>query len=148
MAFAISHPGVTSALLGARTMEQLEDLLAGVDVVLSDDVLDRIDEIVRPEPTSAPSARHTCRRRSRRPNCAAARAANVPPPETARIAAGHSNVAGGVSWRPFGWPAGRREMVLVTHRAAIASDDADRRVAWRKVADYRLAGTIAAATRR
>ena len=46
MAFAISHPGVTSALLGVRTMEQLDDLLAGVDVVLSDDVLDRIDEIV------------------------------------------------------------------------------------------------------
>ncbi len=48
MAFAISHPGVTSALLGARTMEQLDDLLAGVDVVLSDDVLDQIDEIVPP----------------------------------------------------------------------------------------------------
>jgi aryl-alcohol dehydrogenase-like predicted oxidoreductase len=48
MAFAISHPGVTSALLGARTTEQLDDLLAGVDVVLSDDVLDRIDEIVPP----------------------------------------------------------------------------------------------------
>ena len=47
-AFAISHPGVTSALLGARTMDQLDDLLAGVDVVLSDDVLDRIDEIVPP----------------------------------------------------------------------------------------------------
>jgi len=48
MAFAISHPAVTSALLGARTLEQLDDLLAGVDVVLSDDVLDRIDEIVPP----------------------------------------------------------------------------------------------------
>ncbi len=48
MAFAVSHPGVTSALLGARTMAQLDDLLAGVDTVLSDDVLDRIDEIVPP----------------------------------------------------------------------------------------------------
>ena len=48
MAFTISHPGVTSALLGVRTMEQLDDLLAGVDVVLTDDVLDRIDEIVPP----------------------------------------------------------------------------------------------------
>ncbi len=48
MAFAISHPGVTAALLGARTMEQLEDLLAGMEVVLTDDVLDRIDEIVPP----------------------------------------------------------------------------------------------------
>lgn len=35
MAFAISHPGVTSALLGARTMGQLDDLLAGVDTVIS-----------------------------------------------------------------------------------------------------------------
>ena len=48
MAFAIAHPGVTSALLGARTMEQLDDLLAGLDVALTDDVLDRIDEIVPP----------------------------------------------------------------------------------------------------
>jgi aryl-alcohol dehydrogenase (NADP+) len=48
MAFAISHPGVTSALLGARTMEQLDHLLAGLDVVLSDEVLDRIDDIVPP----------------------------------------------------------------------------------------------------
>jgi hypothetical protein len=42
------HPGVTTALLGARTTKQLDDLLAGVDTVLSDDVLDRIDEIVAP----------------------------------------------------------------------------------------------------
>jgi aryl-alcohol dehydrogenase-like predicted oxidoreductase len=48
MAFAISHPGITSALLGARTMEQLDHLLAGMDTVLSDDVLDRIDAIVPP----------------------------------------------------------------------------------------------------
>jgi aryl-alcohol dehydrogenase-like predicted oxidoreductase len=50
MAFTIAHPGVTSALLGARTEQQLDDLLAGVDVALSDDVLDRIDEIVPPGP--------------------------------------------------------------------------------------------------
>jgi aryl-alcohol dehydrogenase-like predicted oxidoreductase len=48
MAFTIAHPGVTSALLGARTEEQLDDLLAGVDVALTDDILDRIDEIVPP----------------------------------------------------------------------------------------------------
>jgi aryl-alcohol dehydrogenase-like predicted oxidoreductase len=48
MAFVIAHPGVTAALLGPRTMEQLEDLLAGAEVVLSDDLLDRIDEIVPP----------------------------------------------------------------------------------------------------
>jgi aryl-alcohol dehydrogenase-like predicted oxidoreductase len=48
MAFTIAHPGVTSALLGPRTMEHLDDLLAGVDVVLTDDLLDRIDAIVPP----------------------------------------------------------------------------------------------------
>ena len=48
MAFAIAHPGVTSAIIGPRTMEQLDDLLAGVEVRLDDDLLDRIDEIVPP----------------------------------------------------------------------------------------------------
>ena len=48
MAFVIAHPGVTSAIAGPRTMEQLEDTLAGVDVALSDEMLDRIDEIVPP----------------------------------------------------------------------------------------------------
>jgi aryl-alcohol dehydrogenase-like predicted oxidoreductase len=48
LAFAIAHPGVTSALIGPRSMEQLDDLLAGADVVLSDEVLDRIDAIVPP----------------------------------------------------------------------------------------------------
>jgi aryl-alcohol dehydrogenase-like predicted oxidoreductase len=48
VAFVIAHPGVTAALLGPRTMEQLDDLLAGVDVELSDDLLDRIDAIVPP----------------------------------------------------------------------------------------------------
>ena len=48
MAFTIAHPGVTSALIGPRTMEQLDDLLASVDVKLSDDILDRIDMIVPP----------------------------------------------------------------------------------------------------
>ena len=48
MAFAIAHPGVTSAIIGPRTMEQLDDLLASVDVTLTDEILDRIDEIVPP----------------------------------------------------------------------------------------------------
>jgi aryl-alcohol dehydrogenase-like predicted oxidoreductase len=48
MAFTIAHPGVTSALLGARTINHLDDLLAGLDVTLTDDILDRIDEIVPP----------------------------------------------------------------------------------------------------
>jgi aryl-alcohol dehydrogenase-like predicted oxidoreductase len=48
MAFAIAHPGVTSAIIGPRTMEQLDDLLAGAEVTLTDEILDRIDEIVPP----------------------------------------------------------------------------------------------------
>ena len=48
MAFAIAHPGVTAAIIGPRTMEQLDDLLAGADVALSDEVLDQIDAIVAP----------------------------------------------------------------------------------------------------
>ncbi|MFI7445861.1 aldo/keto reductase [Nonomuraea sp. NPDC049714] len=48
MAFAIAHPGVTTAIIGPRTMAQLDDLLAGVDVTLTDEILDRIDEIVPP----------------------------------------------------------------------------------------------------
>ncbi|WP_405579506.1 aldo/keto reductase [Streptomyces sp. NBC_01190] len=48
LAFAIAHPGVTSALVGVRTMSHLDDLLAGMDVELTDDLLDRIDEIVPP----------------------------------------------------------------------------------------------------
>jgi aryl-alcohol dehydrogenase (NADP+) len=48
MAFAVNHPAVTSALIGPRTPAHLDDLLAGVDVTLGDDLLDRIDEIVPP----------------------------------------------------------------------------------------------------
>jgi aryl-alcohol dehydrogenase-like predicted oxidoreductase len=55
MAFAISHPGVTSAIIGPRTMEQLDDLLAGADVALEDEVLDRIDEIAPPGTDAGPN---------------------------------------------------------------------------------------------
>jgi aryl-alcohol dehydrogenase-like predicted oxidoreductase len=46
LAFAIAHPGVTSAIIGPHTMEQLDDLLAGADVTLANEILDQIDEIV------------------------------------------------------------------------------------------------------
>jgi aryl-alcohol dehydrogenase-like predicted oxidoreductase len=55
MAFAIAHPGVTSAIIGPRTMEQLDDLLAGADVTLDDDILDRIDEIAPPGTDAGPN---------------------------------------------------------------------------------------------
>jgi aryl-alcohol dehydrogenase-like predicted oxidoreductase len=48
LAFVIRHPAVTAAIIGPRTMEQLESQLTAADVELSDEVLDRIDEIVPP----------------------------------------------------------------------------------------------------
>ncbi|RVX44953.1 aryl-alcohol dehydrogenase-like predicted oxidoreductase [Nonomuraea polychroma] len=48
VAFAASHPAVTSVILGPRTMEQLDGLLKGASLMLDDTVLDRIDELVPP----------------------------------------------------------------------------------------------------
>jgi len=48
IAFVTRHPAVTAAIVGPRTMEHLDSYLAADGVVLSDDVLDRIDEIVAP----------------------------------------------------------------------------------------------------
>jgi aryl-alcohol dehydrogenase-like predicted oxidoreductase len=48
LAFVIRHPAVTSAIIGPRTMEHLESQLGAADVELSDELLDRIDEIVPP----------------------------------------------------------------------------------------------------
>jgi aryl-alcohol dehydrogenase-like predicted oxidoreductase len=48
IAFVVNHPAVTSAIIGPRTMEQLDSQLPAADVVLDAATLDRIDEIVRP----------------------------------------------------------------------------------------------------
>jgi len=55
LAFVIRHPAVTAAIIGPRTIEQLESQLGGADVELSDEVLDRIDEIVPPGSTINPT---------------------------------------------------------------------------------------------
>ena len=55
VAFVINHPGVTAAIIGPRTMEQLEAFLPAADVTLSADVLDRIDHIVAPGVTVNPA---------------------------------------------------------------------------------------------
>jgi aryl-alcohol dehydrogenase-like predicted oxidoreductase len=55
IAFVLRHPAVTSAIIGPRTMEQLESQLGAADVELSDEVLDRIDEIVPPGRTLNPA---------------------------------------------------------------------------------------------
>jgi aryl-alcohol dehydrogenase-like predicted oxidoreductase len=51
MAFVMAHPAVTSAIIGPRTLAQLTDLLDGAGQRLDDDVLDQIDQIVRPGTT-------------------------------------------------------------------------------------------------
>jgi aryl-alcohol dehydrogenase-like predicted oxidoreductase len=48
IAFVIRHPAVTSAIIGPRTMEQLESQLPAAEYAIPDAVLDRIDEIVPP----------------------------------------------------------------------------------------------------
>ncbi|HUZ81744.1 MAG TPA: aldo/keto reductase [Gaiellaceae bacterium] len=48
LAFVLRHPAVTAAIVGPRTLEQLEGQLGATGVHLSDDVLDAIDAIVPP----------------------------------------------------------------------------------------------------
>jgi aryl-alcohol dehydrogenase-like predicted oxidoreductase len=75
IAFVLEHPGVTSAIIGPRTYEQLEDLLSGADLRLDAAVMDRIDKLVPPgtnvnpmDPTSRPAGlRKRARRRSAAP---------------------------------------------------------------------------------
>jgi aryl-alcohol dehydrogenase-like predicted oxidoreductase len=55
IAFVLRHSAVTSAIIGPRTMEHLESQLTAADVHLSDDVLDRIDQIVAPGVTLNPA---------------------------------------------------------------------------------------------
>jgi aryl-alcohol dehydrogenase-like predicted oxidoreductase len=45
-AWALVHPGVTSVILGPRTMEQFVDSLGAADVRLDDDLLDRLDALL------------------------------------------------------------------------------------------------------
>ena len=72
-AFVLEHPAVTSAIIGPRTMEQLDDVLAGAEVRLDESTLDAIDQIVRPgadvsagDPWQAPGLAKENRRRSAR----------------------------------------------------------------------------------
>jgi aryl-alcohol dehydrogenase-like predicted oxidoreductase len=48
LAFPGAHRGVTSVIIGPRTMEQLESSLRAASITLDDSTLDRIDEIVPP----------------------------------------------------------------------------------------------------
>ena len=55
IAFVLNHPAITAALIGPRTMDQLETQLAAADVTLDEAVLDRIDAIVPPGLTINPA---------------------------------------------------------------------------------------------
>ncbi len=48
VAFTLAHPAVTSAIIGPRTMDQLEDLMGAADLRLDEDTLDAIDGVVEP----------------------------------------------------------------------------------------------------
>lgn len=74
LGFVLSHPGVTSAVIGPRTIEQLVPQLDAAAVVLDTEILDAIDDIVPPGVTLSPGdlgyippsiARADLRRRSR-----------------------------------------------------------------------------------
>ncbi|TXN28903.1 aldo/keto reductase [Lacisediminihabitans profunda] len=54
IAFVINHPGITSAIIGPRTMEQLELQITAAEMSLSTETLDRIDELVAPGVTINP----------------------------------------------------------------------------------------------
>jgi aryl-alcohol dehydrogenase-like predicted oxidoreductase len=51
LGFVLKHPAVSSAIIGPRTLEQLESQLGAEKIDLPADVLDRIDEIVPPGTT-------------------------------------------------------------------------------------------------
>ncbi|HEX9891694.1 MAG TPA: aldo/keto reductase [Actinomycetota bacterium] len=51
VAFTLAHPAVTSTIIGPKTPEQLEDLLAGAGTRLDQDTLDALDELVPPGAT-------------------------------------------------------------------------------------------------
>jgi aryl-alcohol dehydrogenase-like predicted oxidoreductase len=55
VAFVLHHPAVTAAIIGPRTMEQLESQLGATDLHLDDALLDRIDEIVPPGTNARPA---------------------------------------------------------------------------------------------
>jgi aryl-alcohol dehydrogenase-like predicted oxidoreductase len=48
LAFVLQHPAVTSAIIGPRTLDQLESVLGADEVRLDAEALDRIDALVAP----------------------------------------------------------------------------------------------------
>jgi aryl-alcohol dehydrogenase-like predicted oxidoreductase len=55
LAFVMNHPAVTAAIIGPRTAEHLDSQLGATEVVLDDELLDRIDELVAPGTNFTPA---------------------------------------------------------------------------------------------
>ncbi|HWD79567.1 MAG TPA: aldo/keto reductase [Kribbella sp.] len=58
LGFVTAHPGVTSALIGPRTLDHLNSQLAAADTLLPPDLLDAIDTIVAPGTDLSPAEKH------------------------------------------------------------------------------------------
>ncbi len=56
LAWLLSNPAVTAPIIGPRTLEQFENSLRAVEIVLSDDVLSKLDEIFPGPGGAAPEA--------------------------------------------------------------------------------------------
>jgi aryl-alcohol dehydrogenase-like predicted oxidoreductase len=54
LAWVMHQPGVTSPIIGPRTMEQLEDNLKAVDVTITDEDRKAIDRVIRPGTNVSP----------------------------------------------------------------------------------------------
>ena len=54
LAWTLQRPGVTTIVLGPRTVDQLDDQLAALDVAVDEDLSKRIDEIVPPGGVTVP----------------------------------------------------------------------------------------------
>jgi aryl-alcohol dehydrogenase-like predicted oxidoreductase len=73
LAFSVEHPAVTSTIIGPKTIDQLQDLVAGAEVHLAGETLDRIDDVIAPGTTlvarddgyEPPSLAREARRRAR-----------------------------------------------------------------------------------
>jgi aryl-alcohol dehydrogenase-like predicted oxidoreductase len=55
LAFVLSHPVISSAIVGPTSAGELADCAAASKIVLDDDVLDRIDEVIEPGSTVNPA---------------------------------------------------------------------------------------------
>jgi aryl-alcohol dehydrogenase-like predicted oxidoreductase len=54
LAWTLQRPGITTIVLGPRTVDQLDDQLAALDVAIDEELLKRIDEIVPPGGVTVP----------------------------------------------------------------------------------------------